>query len=1147
MKNIFLIILLLPLFAHGQIINTIAGNGAAAYAGDGGPATNASIYNPSGAAYDNAGNLYIGDCDNHVIRKITPAGIISTFAGTGVAGYSGDGGPASAAQLNRPVKLHIDAANNIYVADFYNNRIRKIDPSGIITTIAGNGSLGFSGDGGPATAAKLNHPSCVAFDASGNMFISDYANFRIRKVTPSGIISTYAGTGAPGFSGDGGLAAFAQIYGAFGIAMDNTNNLFLADASNHRVRKITPAGVINTFSGNGTAAFGGDGGPAASALLNNPAGVNFDVAGNLYIADQFNYRIRKVTTGGIISTVAGNGINGFSGDGGPATNAQLANTNETTISPAGNLVICDDANNRVRMVTLVTTCDSIVLADSIHICTGAAVSLNAHMSSFGIPDYIQWSPVTSLSSTTTLTPTLATGATSGWYHLTTSTLLGGNLVTNGDFSAGNTGFSSSYSYVSGPGSLYPEGVYAISTNPHNEHPGANSFTDHSTGAGNMMAINGASTPIDVWCQTVSVSPNTYYDMSAWFSNWSADTVDGLPQIVFSVNGTPTSSTPFSFVPTPGVWTRFHYIWYSGTTTSATFCIHDQVTVATGNDFAIDDIALRPVCTATDSIYVTINAATNIYRAKDSTLCNPTTHALSAPAGHTNYLWNTGSTTTSVTVSGWGPFWVASDSLCTHFVDTFNYHPSAGITVNLGNDTTLCAGSTMGVGITPVAGISYLWSTGGTAASISITTPGTYWLQATNSSGCSSSDTLLVANGTITVSLGADTVGCTGSSINLAPSGTYVSPIYVWSTGATSASVSVSATGDYWLQVTVVGCTARDTVHVAFFPPLHPDLGNDTLICRLRGDVVLTTALSEGVTSTWSTGTNGDTIHVATSGYYWVEVNNHGCKTSDSVMITIVDSPYAVPYIKPDLCINDTTTLRISDQSGNIAHYYWSFGGAVVLNTTVTDTAGPFTVKWIDTGTYVISLSGITPEGCISDTAYDTVRVHPLPNAVIADSNHISCIGDPVALQATVVDPAYSYTWLPSDFFDDPYAATVTGNILYSADVTLIVTNSYGCKAEASITFMADSCCMLALPEGFTPNGDGKNDLFRPITKQNVEIQEFRIFNRWGNCVYDAKGANAAWDGTYKGEKQDMNVFYYYIKYLCSGSKRMKKGEATLIR
>jgi sugar lactone lactonase YvrE len=350
------------------IISTIAGNGSTGFSGDGGPATAAQLFYPYGVAVDAAGNLFFADGGNTRIRKVTPAGIISTVAGNGIGGFSGDGGPATAAQLSGPRGVAVDAAGNLFFAKIYTNRIRKVTPAGIISTVAGSGSPyapgGFSGDGGQATSAQLNGPSGVAVDAAGNLFFADGDNQRIRKVTPAGIISTVAGNGitdfygASGFSGDGGLATAAQLNYPRGVAVDAAGNLFIADTGNNRIREVTPAGFIGTVAGNGTSGFSGDDGPATAAQLYGPYGVAVDAAGNLFIADTLNVRIRKVTPAGVISTVAGNGSSGFSGDGGPATAAQLAGPDQrgyassgVAVDAAGNLFIADTYNNRIRKVT----------------------------------------------------------------------------------------------------------------------------------------------------------------------------------------------------------------------------------------------------------------------------------------------------------------------------------------------------------------------------------------------------------------------------------------------------------------------------------------------------------------------------------------------------------------------------------------------------------------------------------------------------------------------------------------------------------------------------------------------------------------------------------------------------------------------------
>ncbi len=276
-------------------------------------------------------------------------GTLRIIAGTGENGFSGDRSPATLARMSSPRQIALDSIGNLYIADSFNNRIRKVTLAGMISTVAGNGKGGFAGDGGPATAAALASPMGVAADRFGNLFISDSRNNRIRKVTPDGSISTIAGTGNPGFSGDGGPAIFAAI-NPFGLAVDATGNLFIADGYNHRIRKITPEGVISTVAGNGTQGFRGDGGPATAAELADPMSIAVDDAGNLFIGDMNNNRIRKVTAGGLISTVAGNGTPSFHGDGGPATAAGLG-VMGLAVDRTGYLYIADENSNRVLKVT----------------------------------------------------------------------------------------------------------------------------------------------------------------------------------------------------------------------------------------------------------------------------------------------------------------------------------------------------------------------------------------------------------------------------------------------------------------------------------------------------------------------------------------------------------------------------------------------------------------------------------------------------------------------------------------------------------------------------------------------------------------------------------------------------------------------------
>ena len=336
-------------------INTIAGNGTQGYSGDNGAATSAELNNSPDVAVDSAGNIYIADASNNVIRKVTAStGIITTVAGDGTAGYSGDGGAATSAKLNFPFGLAVDSSGNIYIADANNQAIRRVTAStGIITTFAGTGSAGYTGDGGQATSAEIDEPLRVAVDSTGNIYFSDPNHNVIRKVTVStGVITTVAGNGTVGYTGDGGLATSAEINNPYGVAVDGSGNIYIADRANSVIRKVTAStGIITTVAGNGTQGYSGDGGPATSAAIYGPPGVAADSAGNIYIADANNDAIRKVTVStGIITTVAGNHSDGFSGDGGPATNASLATPAGVAVDGNGNIYIADKFNNRIRVV-----------------------------------------------------------------------------------------------------------------------------------------------------------------------------------------------------------------------------------------------------------------------------------------------------------------------------------------------------------------------------------------------------------------------------------------------------------------------------------------------------------------------------------------------------------------------------------------------------------------------------------------------------------------------------------------------------------------------------------------------------------------------------------------------------------------------------
>ncbi|MEO5643951.1 MAG: T9SS type A sorting domain-containing protein [Bacteroidia bacterium] len=357
MKKIYLFLLAstFSFAVNAQIISTVAGNGTSGFSGDGGQATSAQISSPIGIIADATGNFYIADGSNR-IRKVAVNGVITTIAGTGPAAYGGDNGLATSAQLNVPAGLGFNSLGDLFIADYQNHRIRKITMStGIITTVAGNGTLGFSGDGASALLAQISSPTGVCFDASDNMYIADQGNARVRRVDNiTGFISTVAGNGNSGHSGDGGQGTAAAVGNVYDVKCDLSGNVIFSEVFNHYIRKLTVStGIISSICGSGTATFFGDGGPATAANISAPEGITIDGAGNIFIAELNNDRIRKidaVTT--IITTVAGNGMYTASGDGGPATSAGMWPDAVTT---SGTDLLIVDLNNRIRRVTNVAS------------------------------------------------------------------------------------------------------------------------------------------------------------------------------------------------------------------------------------------------------------------------------------------------------------------------------------------------------------------------------------------------------------------------------------------------------------------------------------------------------------------------------------------------------------------------------------------------------------------------------------------------------------------------------------------------------------------------------------------------------------------------------------------------------------------------
>src|SRR5215211_5726644 len=337
-------------------LKTVAGDGGS-HLGDGGPATKAGFCGTSDVTLDASGNMYIADggiyCSGpggFTVRKVNPHGTITTVVGTGVYGFSGDGGPATKARLDVPFAVAVDRDGNLYITDERNYRIRKVDKDGIITTFAGTGEDRHSGDGGPATSAQLRDPGGLAFDAKDNLYVADYTS--VRKIDPSGTISTVAGTGQLGFSGDGGPATEAKLT-AYDLALDHQGNIYICDLDNQRIRKVDREGIIHTVAGSGKKGYSGDGGPATKAALQDPWGIAVDREGNVYIADHHNRVVRKVDPKGTITTIAGTGEAGFNREEGPATKVWLHDPIGLFVDDDSDILyIADTLNARIRTLPL---------------------------------------------------------------------------------------------------------------------------------------------------------------------------------------------------------------------------------------------------------------------------------------------------------------------------------------------------------------------------------------------------------------------------------------------------------------------------------------------------------------------------------------------------------------------------------------------------------------------------------------------------------------------------------------------------------------------------------------------------------------------------------------------------------------------------
>lgn len=700
--------------AQSYFINTIAGDGTAAYTGDGGLASAAEVNQPIGMVMDDTNNIYIADYNNHVIRKISAAtGIITTIAGTGIAGFSGDGGPATAAQLNRPTGLAFDAAGNLYICSFNNDVIRKIDHStGFISTIAGTaGSPGYSGDGGLATAAQIKDPYGIAVAANGDVYFSELSNNIIRKISASTLkISTFAGTGVVGYSGNGGLADTAKLHSPAGICwVEATSSLYIVDYLNNVVRLINSSGIISTVAGNGSSGYNGDGIAATTAKLFSPTWVAFNSNGNMFIADQNNHRIRmvdKIT--GLISTVAGTGVQGYSGDGGPATSAMLYRPTSIVFGSLNRMVISDRYNNRIRRLTEYVP-QAGFEADVTSICAGDTVHFSD--TSNNSPFWWKWSFAGGSPAIDSVQNPWVVYNTPGTY---TVQLISGNS------GGSDTAIATAYITVS--------------------QPSVSGGSDISACAGDTLTLSGSGASTYTWDNGVTdgnpfvqaVGTMSYIvtgtDGSGCMDKDTVSiTINALPSVSGGSDQMGCSNNTITLSGS-GAQT---YTWNNGVTDGVPFtqALGTVSYVVTGTDMNS--------CENTDTVSVTVNATPTVNGGMDQVHCANDTLVLTG-SGALTYTWD------NAVVDGVPFFQVVSSADyivtgtdgngCTD-TDTVTIvvNPLPNVTVS-GNDTIPLGGSDV---LTAYGAQTYSWSTGSTSDTTIVmpSTMTTYTVTGTDTNGC----------------------------------------------------------------------------------------------------------------------------------------------------------------------------------------------------------------------------------------------------------------------------------------------------------------------------------------------------------------------------------------------------------------------------
>lgn len=934
--------------AQIQVISTYAGNSAVAagYSGNGGAATAALMNNPASVCTDASGNLYIAEFGNHVVRKVATNGTISLIAGTGVAGNTGNGGAATLAQLSSPNGIAVDGAGNIYIADAAANVVRMVNTSGIISAVAGTGAAAYTGDGGPATAAAIQTPYGLVLDAAGNLYIADYGNHAVRRINTSGVISTFVGNGSGigSYTGDGGPATTAQVNGPTDVAVDGSGNLYVADNGNHVVRRVT-AGNISTFAGNGASGNTGNGGAATAATMITPYGLSTDAAGNVYIVDQANNVVRKVNTSGIISTYAGSGAFGSTGDRGPATNATLAAPTDIVIdNVSGRSFIADFNANAIRMLQ----------PDNVPVFTG------------GSPQALvicQDAPVTSIN--TLLSITDADLLQSETWSVNAAPLHG----TLGGFP---------YSTVSAPGTMTPTGLTYTPTALYN---GQDSFK--------INVSDGIATVTKTIFVTVNPTPTVTDPADLAVCNG-----DIVGPITFTGA---VAGTTFSWVNDDT---------NMGLAASGTGNIASFSAMNTTSTISVATITVTPTangCTgASQTFTITTNPTPSVIPPSDQTLCNGSPTAAVAFTGAisgTTYSWVNDNTTVGLAASGTGDIASFTALNASPDIDTaiVTITPSANGCTGISNffriivnptpdviaplNMAVCNGETVGP-ITfagAVAGTDYNWNNDNSSIGLAASGNGSIGsFTATNATANPK-----IANISITPSAN----GCTGTTQNF--------------------TVTVNPTPNVITPSNQVVCNGAPTAIVVLTGAVSGTVYNWT------NDNILIGLASSGAGNIGTfTGTN--VSGTPSTGTILITPTANGCNgIVKAFTITVNPTPDVVTPGTQTFCNGTTTSPILFFGAVSGTTYSWtndntgtglaasgtgSIGSFTATNTTTTP----------DTGYVTVTPSA---NGCGGPAQVFAIVINPTPTVNVPFDQTV-CEGAataPVVFAGTVAGTSYSWT------------------------------------------------------------------------------------------------------------------------------------------